>query len=300
VKLALFVGCCIPARLPAYEASARSVLAHLGVEVVDVPFDCCGYRARSFSRDAFVFASARNLALAGRAGVDMLTLCMCCFGTLRLAARVLDGDAEIRDRVERALAAEGLVSAPGTKVEHLLSLLGRGIGVDVIAAAVRSPFSGMRVAAQYGCHALRPSDLAGVDDPLSPTIFETLIQATGAVAVDWPLRLECCGDPVCGADATVARRMTRTKLDDANAAGAEAICNACPHCHLRFDAEAADAFAPRAVRPLLFTQLLGLAMGLPPGTLGVTTSASGPPLEPFFTRQNRSAEPYFKFSGHRR
>jgi len=272
VKLALFVGCCIPARLPAYEVSARAVLAHLGVDLVDIPFDCCGYRARSLSRDAFVFASARNLALAGRAGVDVVTLCTCGFGTLKLAARVLDEDSELRGRVELTLAAEGLVASPATPVEHLLSFLARRIGVDAIAAAVRSPRSGMRVAAQYGCHALRPSDISGIDDPMNPTIFETLIEATGAAAIDWPLRLECCGDPVRGASATIARRMTRAKLADAKAAGAQAICTACPHCHLRFDSEVADERLPRAIRPLLVTQLLGLAMGLEPARLGMTLS----------------------------
>ncbi|HVO87595.1 MAG TPA: CoB--CoM heterodisulfide reductase iron-sulfur subunit B family protein [Casimicrobiaceae bacterium] len=270
MKIALFVGCCIPARLPAYEVSARAVLGHLGVDLVDVPFDCCGYRSRSISGDAFVFASARNLALAGRAGVDVLTLCTCGFGTLKLAARLLEKDPEVRGRVERALAAEGLVASPGTAVEHLLWFLARRIGVDVVAAAVRSPRSGIRVAAQYGCHALRPSDISGIDDPMNPKIFETLIEATGAEAVDWPLRLECCGDPVRGASATIAHRMARAKLDDAKGAGAQAICTACPHCHLRFDSEDADAPLPRAIRPLLLTQLLGLAMGLEPAALGMT------------------------------
>lgn len=278
MRFALFAGCSVPASLPEYEASARAVLAHLGVELVDVPFDCCGYRSRSSSRDAFVFASARNLALAGRAGVDVLTLCTCCLGTLRLATRVLDEDLELRDRVERALAAEDLVASPATKVEHLLSVLACDVGRDAIAAMVRSPCSGMRVAAQYGCHALRPSDLSSIDDPMNPTIFETLIRTSGAVAVDWPLRLECCGDPVCAADTTLAQRMTRAKLSDAGAAGAERICTACPHCYLRFDAEAGDAST--GIRPLLLTQLLGLAMGLPPRTLGMTSSESDPRFEP--------------------
>jgi heterodisulfide reductase subunit B len=278
VKFALFVGCCIPARLPAYEASARSLLAHFGVELVDLPFDCCGYRARSFSHDAFVFAAARNLALANRAGVDVLTLCGCCFGTLKLASRMLADDRELRDRVGSKLAAERLVTSPATTVEHVLSLLARRIGVGAIAAAVRSSCADMRVAAQYGCHVLRPSDVCGIDDPMNPTIFETLIRATGAMAVDWPLRLECCGDGVCAADATVALRMTRAKLADAKAAGADAICTACPHCHLRLEAEVTGPADSHAIRPLLVTELLGLAMGLAPDRLGITASEGTPRL----------------------
>lgn len=42
MKFALFLGCRIPSQLPAYEASTRAVLAHLGVALVDLPFTCCG------------------------------------------------------------------------------------------------------------------------------------------------------------------------------------------------------------------------------------------------------------------
>ena len=45
------------------------------------------------------------MALAERAGLDLLTPCKCCFGTLRQAIRLLDEDAELRSRVTQALAA---------------------------------------------------------------------------------------------------------------------------------------------------------------------------------------------------
>ena len=125
MRYALFLGCKIPARLPAYEASTRAVLGHLGVTLVDLEFNCCGYPARSFSRDAFVVAAARNLALAEHAGLDILTPCACCFGTLRHAIRFLGEDAELRARVTGALAAEGLVWSGTAVVEQLLSVLAR-------------------------------------------------------------------------------------------------------------------------------------------------------------------------------
>lgn len=270
MKYALFLGCKIPSQLPAYALSTRAVLAHLGLTLVDLEFNCCGYPVRSFSRDAFVVAAVRNLALAERAGpgLNVLTPCTCCFGTLRHAVRFLGEDAELRARVDQALAVEGLAWSGKTEVEHLLPLLARTIGVDVIAAAVRSPRTGLRVAAQYGCHALRPSGVAGFDNPMAPTMFETLIGATGATAVDWPRRLDCCGDPLHEANTPLSEHMTRAKIADALESGAEAICTACPHCHLRLDAVQADTANP-AVRPLLYTQLLGLALGLPAKSLGL-------------------------------
>ena len=262
MKYALFLGCKIPSKLPAYEVSMRAVLAHLGVALVDLEFNCCGYPARSYSRDAFVVASIRNLALAERAGLDVLTPCTCCFGSLRHAIRFLGEDAQLRARVTRALAAENLAWSGTTEVEHLLPLLARKVGVDKLAAAVRLPRTGLRVAAQYGCHALRPSDVSRIDTPMAPTMFETLISVTGATPVDWPLRLDCCGDPLHEANAALSADMTRAKIADARESGAEVICTACPHCHLRFDAVQAGAADP-SLRTLLYTQLLGQAMGLP-------------------------------------
>jgi heterodisulfide reductase subunit B2 len=268
VKYALFLGCAIPSRLPAYEASTRAVLAHLGVTLVDLEFACCGYPARDVSRDGFVVAAARNLALAERAGLDLLTPCKCCFGTLRQAIRMMNEDAPLRTRVSRSLADDGLAWTGRARVQHVLPLLAREIGVDALKAAVRAPRTELRLAAQYGCHALRPGDVTGIDNPVAPTLFEALIRATGATPVDWPRRLDCCGDPSHEANAPLAGRMTHAKIVDAQDSGADAICTACPHCHLRFDAAQAAEPAP-AVRTLLVTQLLGVAMGLPAESLGL-------------------------------
>lgn len=268
MKYALFLGCKIPSGLPAYAASTRAVLTHLGVTLVDLEFNCCGYPARNVSRDAFVVAAARNLALAERAGLDVVTPCTCCFGTLRHAIRFLDEDTELRSRVEQALAAEGLAWSGKAAVEHVLPVLARVIGVDALGAAVRAPRTGLRVAAQYGCHALRPSNVARFDNPMAPTIFETLIRLTGATPVDWPRRLDCCGDPLHEANTPLAARITQAKIADALASGAEVLCTACPHCHLRFDGAQADTSDP-SLRTLLYTQLLGLAMGLPEESLGL-------------------------------
>lgn len=268
MKFALFLGCRIPSQLPAYEASTRAVLAHLGVALVDLPFTCCGYPARNAGRDGFVVSAARNLALAERAGLDLVTPCMCCFGTLRHAMRFLGEDAALRARAARALADEGLAWSGTSEAFHLLSVLARDVGIDTLAAAVRAPQSGQSFAAQYGCHGLRPSNVTAFDNPVAPTIFEALIAATGATPVDWPRRLECCGDPLHEASATLSGRMTRAKIVDAVESGADAVCTACPHCHVRFDAARSEPGAP-VVRTLLYPQLLGLALGLPEASLGL-------------------------------
>jgi heterodisulfide reductase subunit B len=268
MKYALFLGCKIPSRLPAYAASIRAVLQHLGVTLIDLEFNCCGYPARNVSRDAFVLAAARNLALAERAGLNVLTPCACCFGTLRHAMTFLNEDAALRARITLALATEGLAWAGMTEVEHVLPVLARVIGIDALTGVVREPRTGLRVAAQYGCHTLRPSNVARFDNAMAPTIFEDLIRLTGATPIDWPRKLDCCGDPLHEANAPLSERITRAKIADALESGAEVMCTACPHCHLRFDGVQAENTDP-PIRTLLYTQLLGLALGLPEKSLGL-------------------------------
>ncbi len=268
MKYALFLGCKIPSRLPAYATSTRAVLEHLGIELVDLEFNCCGYPARDVSREGFVLAAACNLALAERAGLDLLTPCACCFGTLRQAITLLDEDSTLRTHVTQALAAEDLEWSGKVQVEHILPVLAQAIGMDALAAAVSVRHTGLRVAAQYGCHTLRPSNVARFDNPMAPTSFENLIRLTGATPVDWPRRLDCCGDPLHGANTPLSEQITRAKMADAHAAGAQVMCSACPHCHLRFNGAQAEQAAP-AIRPLLYTQLLGTAMGLSAKSLGL-------------------------------
>jgi heterodisulfide reductase subunit B len=256
--LALFVGCKIPARVPEYERSARAVLRRLDVTLVDLDFGCCGYPARHLRLDAHLVLAARNLALAGARGLDVLTLCQCCYGNLRHAQHLIAEERAIREVLTRSLAAEGLVLAPGTRVRHLLELLAREVGVEAIEARITHPRRGRRVAAHYGCHALRPSHVCDLDNPHAPSIFESLVRAAGAEPVDWPRRLECCGAPIGESSPVLADRIRAGKISDAREAGAEAICTACPWCQERFSAVA----APDGLPAILITQLLGQAMGL--------------------------------------
>jgi len=76
MKYALFLGCNIPARVNQYDTSARAVLKQVDVQLSDIrEFNCCGYPLKNVDQKAFLLSSAVNLALAEKAGLDMMTLC---------------------------------------------------------------------------------------------------------------------------------------------------------------------------------------------------------------------------------
>ena len=199
MKYALFLGCNIPARVKQYDLSARSVLKKLGVDVVDIrEFNCCGYPMKNSDFKTSLLFSARNLALAEKENLAILTLCQCCFGTLKKAAHLFKEDIGLKDEVNAFLSTEGLSYHGKVEVNHFLSMLHKEISTTAIKEKISNGFKKLKVAAHHGCHALRPSDVMQFDDPVAPVLFDELINVTGAESVDWSMKTECCGAPLLG------------------------------------------------------------------------------------------------------
>ena len=275
MKYALFHGCQIPARVEQYAEATGAVCNRLGIELVEMTaFNCCGYPARNTDHRAYVLSAAKNLALAERAGLDMLVMCKCCYGSLKKAAFFLNRDADLKAEINRSLAKEGLEYKDKTRVKHLLSVLYHDVGLERIKEAISKTYSGLQIAVSYGCHALRPSTVTQFDDPVSPKIFDELVEATGAFSVPWTRKLDCCGAPLTGINDRLAMDMAKKKIDSARQAGAQFICTACPYTQLQFDGVqlrmAAQSNNGEPLAPILYPQLLGLCMGIDQKTLGVS------------------------------
>jgi len=71
--------------------------------------------------------------------------------------------------------------------------------------------------------------------------------------------------------------LTEKKLTDAKQAGADYLCSACPWCQLQFDSANKAAGIKRdnhnQIPSVLYTQLLGLAMGIDDKLLGFKMNA---------------------------
>jgi heterodisulfide reductase subunit B len=274
MKLALFLGCTIPARLKQYETSSRAVLEELNVGLVDIrEFNCCGYPLRNMDFKVFLLSSARNLALAEKKNLDVMALCKCCYGSLKKADYLMKENASLKKEVNRTLEKEGLKYEGRIEVRHLLSVLHREIGLEAIKGKMTMTFKGLKIATHYGCHALRPSQVVGFDNPVAPSLFDQLVEATGAESIDWPMRLDCCGAPLWGVNDGLSMDLTLKKLTDGKKSGADYVCTACPYCHLQFDKVQKMILSQRNLNhPLpsvLYPQLLGLTMGIDPKALGM-------------------------------
>ena len=275
MKFALFQGCNIPARVEQFAHATEAVATKLGIELVEISeFNCCGYPARNTDHRAFVLSAAKNLALAERSELDMLVMCKCCYGSLKKAEYYLNQDQDIKTEINQFLAKENLEYKNKIKVKHLLSVLYHDVGIERLKRSISKTYSGLQIAASYGCHALRPSNLTGFDDPVAPRIFDDLVEVTGAFSVDWTRKLDCCGAPLTGINDRLAMDMAQKKITSAREAGAHFICTACPYTHLQFDVvQARLASNPengQPLAPILYPQLLGLCLGIDEKTLGIS------------------------------
>ena len=266
-RYAFYLGCTVPVRGMNYEMAARKVAERLGIELVDVDgFNCCGFPAKPLDWQAGLLMAARNLALAEAQGLDVLTLCSACTGTLTEAAHRLKGDAGLRAWANEQLAEMGRTYKGTVRVRHFARMLYEKVGVEALQEAVRVSLADFGFAPHYGCHYLKPSHLYdGFDDPENPQSLDRLIEATGARVVHYEDEGQCCGGGILGFDEETALLVTKKKLDHVAAAGADAMVLICPFCAIMYEANqrrVESLYETSYKLPVLYyPQILGLAMG---------------------------------------
>jgi len=271
-KFLIFLGCAIPYRVSAYEISARKVLAKLGVELVEMlEFNCCGLPLDPVSHETMLILAAKNLALAEQTGLNILTLCPGCAGTLKKVNKILKEDKTLKDQINGHLKEIGLEFKGTIETKHLLQMLKEDVGIEKIKASIVKPLTMLKVAEHNGCHILRPKEYIGFDDPEDPQTLKMLIEATGATCLDYIDETECCGAPSVGVSDKIALQLARDKLNHVKMVEAQALVTICPFCHIMYDTNELrieKMFNEAYGIPILhYPQLLGLAMGLTPEEL---------------------------------
>ncbi|MCL2607201.1 MAG: CoB--CoM heterodisulfide reductase subunit B [Methanomassiliicoccaceae archaeon] len=270
-KYAFFLGCITPFRYPGIERSTREVFKTLGVELVDLEdASCCPAPGviKSFNKATWLAVAARNLALAEKKGLDIVTICNGCYGSLFDAAHELHKDPKILDDVNKILSEIGLKYSGKTKVRHFAEVLYKEVGVEKIKKAVKKP-TGYKTAVFYGCHFLKPSKLKQLDDPEDPKILDELVEAAGAESMSRKGKAMCCGagGGLRSQFGETAMKFTKANLERMKADGAEMIVDVCPFCHLQFDASQKELGFDLPV--LHLSQLFGIAMGMDAEDLGL-------------------------------
>ena len=132
-KYALYPGCVMPTEQFALEKSIREVLPVLDIELVDLKgFSCCGEPIKSVNQMLTLTLSARNLAIAEKEGLDVLTPCPMCHLALSDCKRILDTNRDMYNRVNKFFEDEGLKYTGTANIVHTVELLHNIVGIDKI------------------------------------------------------------------------------------------------------------------------------------------------------------------------
>jgi len=270
VRIGYFPGCSLLGSSRDFGESVRAVAAALEVELVEIPdWHCCGASSAHALNHLLATALPANLlASAAAAGLDeVVAPCAACYNRLVGAGKAVEEDPALRSQVERVLDRP---LGAKVRVINVLEWLDRV--KDRIAARVKQPF-GRTVACYYGCLLVRPPRTVAFDRAEDPTSMEALVAVAGGKTVQWCFKTECCGAGLSLPRTSSVGRLAGRIVEDASARKAEAIVVACPMCHSNLDLRrgAIDQAlgSPHPLPVLFVTQVVGLALGLSPKSLGL-------------------------------
>ncbi len=272
MKYLYYPGCSLEGTAREYDSSTRAFMTAMGADLTEIEgWTCCGASAaEAVSELLTLVLPARNLALAEAmkpSGRDILVPCSACYLNLKRVEEKTRVSHALRDRINEALAADGLAYQGRTRTRHLLDVVSRDLGAAAVARHLVRPLTGIRVAPYYGCQCLRP--YAVFDDPESPRSMEPLIAAAGADLHPWTMGAKCCGASHMNTKMEVGLKLVGAILEAAR--GADAVVTVCPMCQMNLEAYqrqvARQSGTDCTMTILYLPQLLGLAIGLSPEAL---------------------------------
>lgn len=273
MKYAYYPGCSSESSARDQHASSIAVAKALGIDFVEIEgWSCCGATpGHQTDRVLAASLSAANLILAQKMGLDVVVNCAACYSRLKMANYEVLNHPDMRSKIADVI---GLEYDGKVNVKHLMEVLLKDYGTDALEKAFTHSLDGLKVASYYGCLLVRPHEVTNFDDPENPKSLDNLVTAMGGVSLDWPCKVECCGNSLSlttRSDLVVA--LSDSIIGMARDAGAECIAVACPLCQVNLDLRQIDIIKQTGRRynmPILYiTQLIGLCLGIPQEKLGL-------------------------------
>ena len=290
-RVAYYPGCALEGTGHAYNRSTKQVGKALGLELDEVKnWNCCGaMEVKNIDPKVQTYLSSRVMAIAAHEmkATTVMAPCNGCYHNLKKAEYDLANDAPSREVVERIARKSGDEPYKAGEIEtiHVLDWIKHGIGEEGLKARVSKSLAGLKVANYYVCMYTRPRHIfpekdqgAGTESTSKPHFMDDLLEAAGAENVDFPLKTACCGGAHTLSDSDISTKLVLNILRAAEAAGADVIATECPTCHSGLEMHQVRAEkvlgVKTKVKMLYFTQLLGIALGLSPRSVGVHENIS--------------------------
>ncbi len=264
-----YPGCSLEGLSKEYHTSLCEVCRALDMNIEELEdWNCCGASTLVAVDELFsVLAPARNLALASELDRDLLVACNSCYVVLRRTLEQYRTKPDLKEKIDEALGLIGRKVNPELPIRHIVEVIHQDVGTEAVAAQVAKPLKGLRIAPYYGCQAARPYNLTA-SRPL-----ETLLETVGAEVVPFDSKTRCCGSSLLASLKMEGLELAHDILREATDQKVDALAVVCPLCQVNVDAFQGQVNARYGTQfriPVLyFTQLMGLAFGLPQNKLGI-------------------------------
>lgn len=256
---AYYPGCSLHSTGLEYGQSTREVFRALEFELDELEgWNCCGASsAHALDHTLAIALPARTLALAQAMGRDLVTPCAACFNRLKQADYALRTEPELRTAIETVVDFQ---YSGEVAVRPVLAVLFEDVPSSRIAELVKFPLNGLRVVPYYGCLLVRPPEITRFDDPDHPQVMAKLLRSIGTDVLGWSHATNCCGAGLSLGRPDVVQGLVGRLVERAREAGAQALVTACPLCQMNLEMRQPGSDKMPAI---YFTELLGLAFGLP-------------------------------------
>jgi heterodisulfide reductase subunit B len=260
--VAYYPGCSLHSTATEFDESARAVAGALDLKLIEPKgWACCGSSAaHRADPEAGRSLPLENLALIEQSGFSEVTMpCAACFNRHKTA------QFEVREQARQAAngTKPGDLGQADVQVSTFIETITRHVEPEALLGRVKRPLSGLRAVCYYGCLLTRPPQATGAEHPENPTDMDRLMVTIGVDVQDWSYKTACCGAAHSLTRPDIVLRLSGHLIEQARAAGAEAIVVACPLCHLNLDARQTQMELAQPLPVLYFTQLMALALGLP-------------------------------------
>jgi heterodisulfide reductase subunit B len=246
-EVTYYPGCSLHGTAREYDESFRGVSELLDVGLHELEdWSCCGSTSAHCTDEALAVAlPARNLSLAERYDREMVIPCVACYSRFKAA---------------EAAAKEH----PKVFIRYALDFFCDPAMVEALKSRVVKSLAGLKVVCYYGCLAVRPPALTGVELYENPEHMDRLMEVLGAEALPWSYKTDCCGASLVMTRTDIVTRLSQRLLSMALEAGADGIVTGCTMCHANLDTRQSGlgAVDGRSGIPIFyFTELMGLALG---------------------------------------
>jgi heterodisulfide reductase subunit B len=256
-----------------YHVSALETTKKLGIKLNELEdWNCCGATTYFYIDELLAHTlCARNLAIAEKTGLDVVAPCSACYKNMFFTAATLNKDTDLKEHINFALEEDDLHFEGKVNVKHLIEVFAFDLDENELKNKISKPLEGVRIAPYYGCQIIRPQKEK--EDVEQPQFFEEILSAIGATPVSFPLKMRCCGGSLILSSREAALGMVKNLLQNALDSNATVIATACPMCQVNLECyqqQVNQEFGTNFSVPILyFTQLIGLAMSIPPKKLGI-------------------------------